>query len=205
MNRNIRKSSTFAAVTVAAFLATASVAFACVTFKGKVEVIGQDGSTTAVGSGNQHAYCSTGRPATAAAGHPGQNITIKVSPQACNDPGAGGTSLDRLPLGTYEVRYNNRSSYAFDGTSYVMVPLSGCFFPANEPTTSKIGTFNIPDGSGTATWTGPLNPVNPAGVPAYSVPGTASNICVGNPVGPIDPLDTGGPPGILAPFELLAI
>lgn len=205
MHRNIRKTTTFAAVAVAAVLATASVAFACVTFKGKMVVDGHDGDTTVVGHGTAHAYCSTGRPATAAAGHLGDQIQITVSPQSC--PTGGGSLHDRLPNGTYEVRYNNRTSYVFDGTAYTMADLSGCFFPANAPTTSTIGSFVISGGTGSQTWTGSLSPISPAGVPVYSVPGTASNLCVGlQPGTAYDPVaNTGGAPGMLAPYQLIAI
>ncbi len=198
----IRKRAAVAFAIGGVVVMTSSAAFACVTFKGQMTVDGHDGDTTVVGHGTEHAYCTGGEPATAAAGHVGDNITIRVSPQSCPGTVAGN---DRLPDGTYEVRYNNRESYAFDGTSYVMVPLSGCFFTGNVATTSTIGTFNITGGTGTQTWTGPINPISPAGVPAYSAPGTASNICVGKTGTYLPTGNDGGPPGMLAPYRLLAI
>lgn len=208
MDMNTRRSSTFAAIILAAFLVMISVASACVTFKGKMVVDGHDGDTTVVGTGNQHAYCSTGHPVTAAAGHLTDNITITVSPQTCSDTGAGGSTNNKLPDGTYEVRYNSRTSYTDDGTKWTMIGSSGCFFPANAPTTSTLGQLSVTSGSGS--WTGTLldglNQALPSPlVPMPSPEGTAANICVGAPGIAAGANDSGGAPGMLAPFRLLVI
>lgn len=217
MSQHHSKTTAFAFTVVAAFLATASVAFACVTFKGTMAVDGHDEDTIVTGTGNQHAYCSNGYPKTAAAGHLADSITISVSPGTCND--AGALLNHKLDPATYEVRYNNRPSYAgFDTTASVdgrwtMVPLSGCFFGPNASTTTTLGTFTVGT-SGSATWTGTLTPpdLKPANVPSYALPeplpGTASNLCIGAVAGTYtpDPVNNGGgPPGMLAPYRLLAI
>lgn len=198
MNRNIRKSSTFAAVTVAAFLATASVAFACVTFKGQMTVDGNDRDTWVKGTGNSHGYCSDGRPTTAAAGGVAENLTLRVSKADCNDPGASGTG-HKLDAGTYQVRYNSASSYTFDGTYWNMIGGTGCFRPGNSFT--LLGTFTV-NSNGDGAWTGPMTgvPLGDPTVDQVANPDIVGNLCVGDPAGPSG---AGGPPGLLAPFELV--
>lgn len=188
---NKRKGITFTFAAGAAVLAMASAAFACVTFMGAVEVEGHDGKTQVVGTGNSHGYCSTGRPATAAAGHLDDGIKITVGPGECAD--AGALENHQLPEGTYQVRYNNEVSYTYDGTYWSMIPESGCFHPKNTDTASVIGSFYI-DAAGNGSWTGSFGAADLKGVPVYSTPLTASNICVG-----------ASGKGMLAPYQLLAI
>lgn len=191
-----RKGILFGFATVAGVLAAASVASACVTFMGKMEVEGHDGKTEVVGTGNSHGYCSDGRPTSAAAGHLLDTVEAKVSPGTCADVGA--LANHQLPDGTYQVRYNNKRSYTFDGTYWNMNPGHGCFNPAQAATSSVLGTFDVVNGSGA--WTGQIVPL---GEPYYAPLGEASNFCVGAPQLPST--GSGGPPGLLAPFRLLAI
>lgn len=201
MKREGRRSLLFAFGTAVAGLAMAGTAFGCVTFKGKMTVDGHDGDTTVVGTGNQHAYCGNGAPATAAAGHIADSIKITVAPGTCAD--SGSLSSHQLPDGTYEVRFNNRTSYVgLDGTGLTMAPNAGCFFAANAPTTTTLGSFTVTGGNGT--WTGSLGSL-PPGVAVYSTPGTASNLCVGAPGIAPAAGDSGGAPGMLAPYRLLLI
>lgn len=181
----------------AGILAWVSTAVACVMFMGQMTVDGHDGDTTVVGTGNSHAYCSTGRPTTAAAGHLTDSITATVSPATCNDDGAAGNH--QLPNGSYEVRYNNAETYTFDGTYWNMTPGTGCFRDANAATTTIIGSFNVRKGSGS--WTGTLG--DPAGPDVFHGPTTAGNFCIGDPESHVT--GSGGFPGMLAPYRLLAV
>jgi len=188
-----RRGMVFGFLTGAAALSMASAAFACVTFMGKVNVVGADGATEVVGKGNAHGYCSTGRPTTAAAGNLGEIIKITASEGTCGDTGALATG-NKLPAGSYQVRFNNELSYGYDGTYWTMVPETGCFHPLNTATSSTIGSFDI-DANGDGSWEGTLDAddVN-GGPPVYATPLTASNICIGL-----------AGKGMLAPFQLLAI
>lgn len=194
-----RKVALFGFGTTAFVLALASTAFACVAFTGKMTVTGQQESTTVVGTGNSHGYCSTGRPTTAAAGTPAVSLT--VSPGQCADSGA--VADHQLPAGIYEVRYNSVQTYTFDGTYWNMTPFTGCFRAGNEATTSTIGTFEV-DAAGNGSWTGVIVPKDPTQV-YLAQPGGASNLCIGSE----DPNlrtpypSTGGRPGLLAPYQLL--
>ncbi|HSH59213.1 MAG TPA: hypothetical protein VK988_06135 [Acidimicrobiales bacterium] len=201
-----RKAALFGFTTTAIVLALASTAFACVAFMGQMTVDGDDGDTTVVGTGNSHGYCSTGKPTTAAAGHLTDNLSLSVSPGDCFDtsPLAAGAG-HKLPAGLYEVRYNNEKAYTFDGTSWKMANSLGCFLPTNADTTSTIGTFDV-DANGDGSWTGDVDPIMPLGLANYYPPaGAAANLCVGS----VSPLSasgtTGGRPGMLAPYRLLAI
>lgn len=187
-------------VAAAAVLAVASTAAACVTFIGKVEVEGDDGTTEVVGTGNSHGYCSDGRPTTAAAGHLDDPIKIKVKPGKCND--AGALANHQLPAGTYQVRVNNEEAYTFDGTYWNMHPQLGCFHPANADTASVIGTFDI-NAAGHGVWSGSFGADDLKGAPYFAsvstrpetlARATAMNICIG-----------AAGKGMLAPYRLLAI
>lgn len=194
-----RRGLLFTFFTGAGVLALGSTAFACVTFIGTLNLDGHDGDTTVVGTGNQHAYCSTGRPTTAAAGHLSDSITATVSPGTCSDPDA--VANHKLPQGVYEVRYNNADTYTFDGTYFVMDPGTGCFRAANAATTTLLGTFRV-NGAGKGSWTGTITT---AGSPVYHGVGDAGNFCIGAPTIVPDPSWSGGPPGMLAPYRLLSV
>lgn len=194
MRIGTRRGMVMASTTGAVLLGLASTAFACVTFMGKVNVTGHDGSTTVVGTGNSHAYCSDGRPTTAAAGHLEDSITINASEGTC----AG--VAHKLPEGTYEVRYNNSPSYTFDGTYWSMLQGKGCFRPENASTTTILdGPLTI-DAAGNGSWTGTLGALKQ--LPSFATPLTASNLCIGAPT---LPKVNGIIPGMLAPYQLLAI
>lgn len=187
-----RRGMLFAAAMVAALMALGGTAFACVTFMGKAEVKGDDGTTEVVGTGNSHGYCSDGRPTSAAAGHLDDSITIKVKPGECADDGA--LANHQLPEGTYQVRYNNELSYTYDGTYWNMISKTGCFHPDNTDTSSVLGTFDI-DANGFGSWTGSLSGSDLKGAaPHFATPLTASNICIG-----------ASGKGMLAPYQLLAL
>lgn len=196
-----RRGTVFMFALGAAVLTMASAAFACVTFTGKVEFRGHDGTTEVVGTGNSHGYCSDGRPTTAAAGHLDDPITIKAKPGSCGDEGA--FANHQLPEGTYEVRFNNEPAYTYDGTYWNMFPQLGCFHPSNQDTSSIIGSFYI-DATGNGSWTGSFGLDDLKGAPAFATPLTASNMCIGAPSLPNTGFP-GGKPGILAPYQLLAI
>lgn len=179
---NYRRGLLFSSTVGAVVLALGGTAFACVTFMGQATVAGHDGSTTVVGTGNSHGYCT--QPTTAAAGHLADSITATVKPATCNGLN------HQLPDGLYEVRYNNAKSYTKSGTAWNMISGTGCFNSANAATTSILGTFTILSGSGS--WTGKLG--DPAGTDYYPALAEAANFCVGS---------AGN--GLLAPYRLLAI
>lgn len=180
---------------LAGVMVMGSTAFACVTFKGKMDLTGENGSTSVVGTGNSHGYCSTGRPTTAAAGTEGSAVSLTVSPGTCAD--AGALSSHQLDSGTYLVKFNNELSYNFDGTYWNMVSSTGCFLSDNSATTSDLGSFTV-DTAGNGSWSGALSPIN--GTRFYAGPTTASNFCIGR-----SELVNNKRPGMLAPFQLLLV
>lgn len=201
MRTGTQRGMVMASTTVALLLGLASTAVACVTFMGKVEVTGHDGKTEVVGTGNSHAYCSDGRPTTAAAGHLEDQITITTQQGNCADADAGAAGAHQLPEGTYEVRFNNDStSYIFDGTHWNMKPGAGCFRSVNAATSTILEGPLTVDASGNGSWTGTLGVLKQD--PAFATPLTASNLCIGAPTLP--PVN-GIIPGMLAPYQLLAI
>lgn len=182
------------AVLVSTTMPTKSNAYS---FKGTMTVEGAEGSTTVVGTGNSHSYCSTGRPRTSAAGKLTDSITLTVGPAECTDAGATGPS--QFPAGVYEVRYNNEPGWFYDGTYWVpnTPPAQECFHAANAATVTVIGTFHI-DSAGYGSWTGKLAV---AGPPSFASLITASTLCIGKPtVGG----NSDGFSGMFAPFRLLA-
>lgn len=208
MPKDLRKPATFAFVATAAFLAMASFAYACVTFKGDMTVTGSNkAGNTVTGSGGQHAYCPGGGATTAAAGTAGSSVTVSVAPaSACNpytyNTAAGPVQMaNQLPDGLYEVRINLAKSYTgADGSSWTMIGSTGCFLGANASTTKTLGVMAVAAGSGSATVTLPPNPVD-SSTPTLSPAGEAYNFCVGNAV----PAGLPGEirPGMLAPFRVV--
>lgn len=188
-----RKSILFTFAVGVAVLAMASTAFACVTFKGQLQVDAPGGSTTVVGPGSGHDYCPTGKPTTAAAGKFDAAVKATVSKGTCD-----GTT-NQMEEGDYVVKFNNEHAYTFDGTYWVMQAGTGCFRTANSSTTTDLGSFYV-DANGDGVWNGFLNPVANSGVP--SADGQAANFCVGSV--DVDPL-TGERTGLLAPFRYLGI
>lgn len=180
-----RRGIVFAFTTGAALLASASMAVACVTFKGKMVVDGNDGDTTVVGKGNSHGYCTTGRPTTAAAGQLADSITATVSPGTCGDGGA--LANHQLPDKTYQVRFNNIKAYTFGGTYWTMISGAGCFNTAHTLTTKTVGSLVVTSGSGS--WTGSLGTIPGT---YQTQPGEAGNFCVGD-----------GTNGMLSPYRWL--
>lgn len=181
--KSYRRSLTVSAAMTAITMALGGTAFACVTFIGQMTLNGHDASTTVVGTGTSHAYCT--QPTTAAAGHLADSITATVAPATCNGLN------HQLPNGTYEVRYNNAKSYTFDGTKWTMISGTGCFRLANAVTTTTLGTFTVSAGKGS--WTGTLG--DPAGLDYYPPTGEAANFCIGN----------SNSQGLLAPYRLLSL
>lgn len=193
-----RKGILFGFTTVAGFLALASVASACVTFMGNMEVKGHDGITKVAGAGKPMTYCSTGQPTTAAAGHLDDPIRVEVKPTVCADAGAAGAN--QLPDGTYEVRYMNRRSYTFDGTYWRADAGTGCFHSRDAAWTSTLGSFTVTNGTGE--WDGDIGLNDIAGLlPVFSLDNEANLLCIGAPTVP----PVNGIPGMHAPYRLLAI
>lgn len=198
MSKQPRRGAAFGFVAAVAILAMGSAAFACVTFKGQMTVDGTLGDTWVKGTGNSHGYCSDGKPTTRAASHVGDTISLTVSKADCNDTNAAGAN-HKLDAGTYEVRYNSAPSYTFDGTHWNMTGGTGCFRPGNSFT--LLGVFTV-NSNGDGSWSGPMAgvPLGDPNVDPLVNPDVVGNLCVGNQLGPSGP---GGPPGLLAPFELV--
>lgn len=209
-----RKASLFGFGITAFVLALASTAYACVAFIGQMTVDGHDGDTTVVGTGNSHAYCTTGRPLTAAAGHLNDTVSLSVDQGVCLDPTGPNSQpagLHKLPAAIYEVRYNNKTSYDLSLGTWVHRTAHGCFkSPENDATRSVIGTFEV-DANGKGSWSGTISPINGPdnngdGQPDvnYSIAGQANNFCIGTQDPNIRvPNTSGGRPGLLAPYQML--
>lgn len=187
--------------TIAAFLAVASVAYACIPFKGSLKITtpaGRVTGTTVIGDGTatNHSYCSTGVPTVAGTAQGGDSITVDVAPAAC-----AGTTYQLPDATDYSVILNNTAGasapFTYDGTRWNFVAGTGCFA---SPTPSgnityKNGNFTVASGIGTATFTltSPLNTANTTGTPVNG--SDASGLCVGK----------SGGSGIFAPLRILAI
>lgn len=235
MKTRSRRSVLFVAATMAAVLGLASTALACVTFRGRMAVVGTLGSTTVEGDGFAHAYCNqnvaaglpNGRPVTAAAAPATASspIAVVTAPGViCRDyldTSTNTTQPNRLPAGVYEIRFNQgaivppgttstlgQPAYNYGGPGdpyWTMTAGTGCFRASNAGTTTTLGTFNV-DADGVGAGQFTLNPN--AAFP--SGPTDAYNICIGHMFLPdgVTPAPTTGPggrAGLLAPFQLIGI
>lgn len=206
-----RKKLTFAFSVVAAILATASVAYACIPFKGKLTVTvpaGRTQGSTVVGDGSTTnlQYCASpdGRASVAGTAGGGDQITVTVAAATstdCTTPGAS-----QLTAATnYSVRMNNADGattapFTFDATAnkWVIQAGTGCF---KSPTPSTVitidnGTFTVgSNGAGSEAYT--LPPMN-----TTNGPGRASSLCVGKPA---DSATGYLGEGIFAPLQIVAL
>lgn len=121
MRRSHQKQFVFGTTVVAVFLAMASVAYACVTFWGQLDVTSGGGTSTAVGStthpaANNQEFCTPPRIGDPAANaKPGDRGTINVrvgSTQECvANRAVLGITENALDDGTYSVRIQGGDSF----------------------------------------------------------------------------------------------
>lgn len=207
MSPNQRKTLGFGTSVVALVLALASVASACIVWKGKLTVdpapTGRTNGNTVIGKETQqHAYCAGGEPTTAATAKNGESITYTVAATASGDP-CYSTTNKLSANTTYEVRILNESG---NGTRYTGWPYtrssststwvwtsgSGCY---NGGTWGDLqGTFTTNASSG-GSLTANLN------LASNNINGTndASEVCVGRSVNP------GSNAGIFAPLQVVSV
>lgn len=196
--RNRRRLVTFAGV-VAASLALAVPALACVVNAGRLEVISGSTTSTNVGSGAFHGDCYT---TGGAAANPGGTITVRVSPYV-NSGGSDTCPSNQLPdsalpvvnpdelpnpqatvkapAGLYNVLLYNPNTYlkttSPDGTTTWSYDPNGSLCYRESFGAIKIGSLAVVNGSGE--WTGSL-PTHQADGTPLTANGLSddSSICV---------------------------
>ncbi len=177
-----RKRLAFGFTVVAAMLALASVAYACTTFKGKLQVTTGSTSSSAIGNGTGMGYCS-GSPTGGATVARGANrsITVAVSPQAC-----GSTTYqlsDRSGTGAYYVNFINWGKCGIllttDCTGF-KIDNTGkytwwydCMGTASTGYAKNLGRMDVSSGSGSRTYT-----IASTMMTRANGPSDASGICV---------------------------
>lgn len=179
MPRN-RKTLVTVTGVIAVFLAVASVAYACVIFKGDLQIKSPSGNGNKVtGDGAAHGYCPGGGATTAAKGATGDTITVEVAPASqCKV-----VPSNKLGDGIRQIRIRNTNAYVgADGLQWSMIQGMGCWGGAS----TFIKDTTIAGGSVTDSFPLPSFTSN--------VVGTASNLCVGSGV-----LNE----GIMAPMVIL--
>lgn len=180
MARN-RKTLVIVTGVMAVFLALASVAYACVIFKGDLQITSPSGSGNKVtGDGAAHGYCPGGGATTAAKAKTGDTVTVQIGP-ATQCKVVPSNKLDAV---AQEVRIRNISAYVgVDGTQWSMIQGMGCWAGSS----TQVGSVTPdPSGNGNTSFTMASLTANLAG--------TASNLCVGKAV-----LNA----GIMAPLVVL--
>ena len=165
-----RRKMVFAALATAAFLATGSVAYACLTQKGDLLLDPASGTTGSLVIGNQvgHGWCSW--PTVAATAAQSESVNVAVSPAQC------GVDSGQLPTDTYQIRIqhdNNNPQWAWSGTNWQFRADTGCFRTGVTATTLT-SSFSVTSGSGN------MNVTVPSGA-SDSDANEAAGICVGLP------------------------
>lgn len=204
-----RKGMLFTFAVAAAVLTTASAAFACVRFKGDLQVTGTSslGTTTGSrvtgdGSPALHLYCNNTSLSRPGVGYAGEalwapdvdangSVQVQVWPaSACNASG-----LNKLPQSTANytnevLMFNGPSFKGSDGLGWNFVTGTGCFLMRDTPKAKVLGTITVSaTGTGSASFS-----LAGKGLQANALPTEASSICVGNGV-------TGD--GIFAPVQVI--
>ena len=177
-----RKKMMFAAVATAAFLASGSVAFACLTQKGQLVIDPVSGTTgsTVVGDGSgDMRWCSW--PATASTASQSEVVNVAVAPATCK------LTSYQLAGSSYEVRLNDSTtspSWSYDTTTstWKFNANTGCFLASTN--SHKLGSFTVTNGSGNRDVTIPSTAKD-------SGTNSAAGLCVGN-----------GTDGIFGPLKI---
>lgn len=175
MARN-RKTLVTVTGVIAVFLALASVAYACVIFKGDLQISSSrpnSNGNKVTGLGGGHGYCPGGEATTSAKASTSNTLTVTVSPaDICVSPVP--SDPNQLADGNLKIMLRNAPAYVgVDGTQWTMIQGMGCFA---GPST-QVGNIGVTNGSGIA------SNVSLSGkgfVP--NAAGTASNLCVGTDV-----------------------
>lgn len=199
MGARSRKGMLFTFTVVAAVLTTASAAFACVKFKGDLQVtvpgtITDVGSrVTGDGSSALHVYCPNPTLSRSGVGYAGEplwapdvsktgSVTVQVWPaSACTVPPPGETA-NQLPPGNANVwMFNGASFKGSDGLGWNFVTGTGCFLQSTK--SHRLGTISVNTAGASTKDTFSLAGVlNGLGQPvqANALPTEASSICVGS-------------------------
>jgi len=158
-----------------AVLALTSTAWGCVSFIGKMTVVGNGGPgiVTAIGTGNDMNWCS-GYPLGKAKATLGGTVTVKLVP----NPASACSPGIRLASGTYSVNYAFSGAHLrsgpkdVDNTDGSRPWIVDCMNPPNPTNSRFVGTLAIDNfGKGIGTYTIPN-----AG--AVSGPTDEAGICV---------------------------
>ncbi len=153
-SRKTRKRFVFVAAVLAGVLGFSSVAFACITQKGKLTVTGATAGDTVIGNGTDMGWCQ--KATNAARQTPGNDVTYTIRPGASGD-----CSTSSLADGTgYEVRvYHPTESegYAYikDSTTglWEFQDGTGCYKTSPARGTRQGSTFSITNGAADVTRT----------------------------------------------------
>jgi hypothetical protein len=155
MGRSQQRRLVFGTSIVGAFLALASVAYACVTFWGQLDVTSGGGTSTAIGStlhpnaANQE-FCTP--PTLGAAAQPGSrdSITVRVGPtNECTQN--RGVAVNALDDGRYSVRIQGGDVFRphDSGTGYFRMvgenggPAGGCWRTIGENNIVELGHMQV--------------------------------------------------------------
>lgn len=212
MGTRTRKGTILAVAVAGAVLATGSAAFACVKFKGDMQltVPGAPSMALGVGSGSRvtgdgsdlfDTYCSnlsSSRPGVGLSGEPlwapdvsrTGAVRVEVWPATACNPGG----LNRLPSGVVDVwMFNGASFNGADGLGWHFVAATECL--VHPATSHRLGSFNVLSGAGAGTFSlvGVLTSLGRPLQPNV-LPTEASSICVGT---------TFAGDGIAAPVQVL--
>lgn len=204
-----RRKFIFTALAIAGVMGTASSAFACVPFRGRLQVITNaagrvDGDEVAGdGSGTSHVYCSGWEPHTAAVAKNGESLTVNVlGSTGVGDPCTSGSNklnqdgVSGADNKVYMSEYADAEGAPF---AFNTVPNpdrwdfnagTGCFRASPVPSSSKLQADITVDSNGDGTTT--FNISNMTGTNGAN---DAALLCVGNV----------GLPGIFAPVRMVAV
>ena len=183
-----RRKMVFAASAAAAFLATGSIAYACLDQLGDIQLTPATGTQGSLVIGNQtgHGWCSD--PTVAATAAQSESVSVAVSPAQC------GRRSGQLPNDTYQVRLqhsNSQPQWVWNSVDndWEFQANTGCFLVSS---TTLRSDFGVSSGSGTTSVTVPSTALD-------SDPNEAAGLCVGLPS---SSGTAGAGKGIFAPLRI---
>lgn len=173
-----RKATMFTGIAAAALVGLSSVAFACLTTKGKIDLKTTNGAGDTVKSDGRavsHGFCYNPTIAASTAAS-GGTVMVSVAPNGC-----GSTPSNQLANGNARVvlqHDNGKPGWTRSGAgvAWSFVSGNGCFAGGGVVTKTLATTFNVSSGSASATFN----------IPAFvgaSDANEAGHICVRDSAG----------------------